>query len=277
MEIVLSNIDVCNFKKLNLCIFDSKVTAIIGDNASGKSIIGEVIATVRKPKSGKIIIDKNVLDLNMQDVNYNQLRFDIGMVIQNTDVTFFERTVEEHMAYQLTIYNYKKSKKRIIDSLKMVGLNSCFVSRKIKTLSDSERFKVALATTLSINPKVIILDDPTCFLDEANKDELFKLIKMMKLKYNKTIVILGNDTDFILRVADYIYVINDNKILIHGNKYDVLTSNKLKNTNIYVPDIIKFQQLFEKKAKIKLNYRDNVNDLIKDIYFYIEKKSGGKA
>lgn len=277
MEIVLSNIDVYNFNKLNLCIFDSMVTAIIGDNASGKSIIGEVIATVRKPKSGKLIIDKNVLDLNTQDVNYNQLRFDIGMVIQNTDVSFFERTVEEHMAYQLTIYNYKKNKKRIIDSLKMVGLNSDFASRKIKTLSDSERFKVALATTLSINPKVIILDDPTCFLDEVNKDELFKLIKMMKLKYNKTIVILSNDTDFILRVADYIYVINDNKILIHGNKYDVLTSNKLKNTNIYVPDIIKFQQLFEKKTKIKLNYRDNVNDLIKDIYFYIEKKLGGKA
>ena len=276
MEIVLSNIDVYNFNKLNLCIFDSMVTAIIGDNASGKSIIGEVIATVRKPKSGKLIIDKNVLDLNTQDVNYNQLRFDIGMVIQNTDVSFFERTVEEHMAYQLTIYNYKKNKKRIIDSLKMVGLNSDFASRKIKTLSDSERFKVALATTLSINPKVIILDDPTCFLDEVNKDELFKLIKMMKLKYNKTIVILSNDTDFILRVADYIYVINDNKILIHGNKYDVLTSNKLDSTNISIPDIIKFQKMFENKTKIKLEYRDNVNDLIKDIYYYVEKKSGGK-
>lgn len=249
MEIVLSNIDACNFKRLNLCIFDSKVTAIIGDNASGKSIIGEVIATIRKPRSGKLIINKNVLDLNIQDVNYNQLRFDIGMVIQNTDISFFERTVEEHMAYQLTIYNYKISKKRIVDSLKMVGLNSKYVERKINTLSDSERFKVALATTLSINPKVIILDDPTCFLDEVNKDELFKLIKMMRLKYNKTILILSNDTDFILRVADYIYVIKDNKVLMHGNKYDVLTSSKLKNTNINIPDIIKFQMLFEKKLK----------------------------
>lgn len=277
MEIVLSDVDICNFKKLNLCIFDSKVTAIIGDNASGKSIIGEVIATVRKPKSGKIIIDKNVLDLNMQDVNYNQIRFDIGMVIQNTDVSFFERTVEKHMSYQLNMYNYKRNKKRIIDSLKMVGLNSDFIKRKIKTLSDSERFKVALATTLSINPKTIILDDPTCFLDEKNKGSLVKLIKMMKLKYNKTIVILSNDTDFVLKVADYIYAISDNKILLHGNKYDVLTSNKLKNTNIIIPDIIKFQMLFAKKTKLKMNYRDNVNDLIKDIYFYIEKKSGGKS
>ena len=276
MEIVLSDISVGNFKKLNMCIFDAKVTAIIGDNASGKSIIGEVLSTLRKPDNGKFIIDKNVLDLKRQDVDYNRLRFDIGYVVQNTDITFFERTVEEHMVYQLSIYNYKKSKKRIIDSLKMVGLDSSFINRKIKTLSDSERFMVALATTLSINPKVLVLDDPTCFLDESKKDNLYKLIKLMKLKYNKTIVILSNDTDFILRVADYFYVINNNKILIHGNKYDVLTSSKLKNTNINIPDIIKFQKMFENKTKIKLEYRDNVNDLIKDIYYYVEKKSGGK-
>ena len=276
MEIVLSDISVGNFKKLNMCIFDAKVTAIIGDNASGKSIIGEVLSTLRKPDNGKFIIDKNVLDLKRQDVDYNRLRFDIGYVVQNTDITFFERTVEEHMAYQLSVYNYKKSKKRIIDSLKMVGLDSSFINRKIKTLSDSERFMVALATTLSINPKVLVLDDPTCFLDESKKGNLYKLIKLMKLKYNKTIVILSNDTDFILRVADYIYVLNNNKILIHGNKYDVLTSSKLKNTNINIPDIIKFQKMFENKTKIKLEYRNNVNDLIKDIYYYVEKKSGGK-
>ena len=276
MEIVLSDISVGNFKKLNMCIFDAKVTTIIGDNASGKSIIGEVLSTLRKPNNGKFIIDKNVLDLKRQDVDYNRLRFDVGYVVQNTDITFFERTVEGHMVYQLSIYNYKKTKKRIMDSLKMVGLDSSFINRKIKTLSDSERFMVALATTLSINPKVLVLDDPTCFLDESKKDNLYKLIKLMKIKYNKTIVILSNDTDFILRVADYIYVINNNKILVHGNKYDVLTSSKLKNTNINIPDIIKFQKMFENKTKIKLEYRDNVNDLIKDIYYYVEKKSGGK-
>lgn len=276
MEIVLSNVDCCNLKKINLCIFDSKVTAIIGDNASGKSMIGEIIATIKKPDCGKFIVDKKLLDFNSSDIDYNRLRFDIGMVVQNYDRRFFSSTVKENMEYQLAVYNYKKSKKRIVDSLKMVGLNELFIDRKIKTLSDSERFKVALATVLSINPKVIILDDPTCFLDEDNKEELYKLIKMMKLKYNKTIVILSNDTEFILRIADYIYVLNNNKIFLHGDKYNVLTSNKLDKTNIHIPEIIKFQKEFRKKTKIKLEYRDNVNDLIKDIYFNIEKKFGGR-
>lgn len=271
MEIVLSGVDVGDFKNLNLCVFSSMITAIIGDNASGKTIIGEVIGTIRKPAKGKLIIDKNIIDLDKDIIDYNRLRFDIGMVVQNVDNTFFERKVEDHMAYQLKIYNYKISKKRINDSLKMVGLDDSFLDRKIKTLSDSERFQVALATTLSINPKVLILDDPTCFLDEKLKNELIKLLKIMKHKYNKTIVILSNDTDFLLRLVDYIYVINNNKVLLHGNKYEVLKNSKLKKANIHIPDIIKFQMEFEKKGKIKMEYRDNINDLIKDVYYYLEK------
>ena len=271
MEVVLNDVNIGSLKHLNLCVFNSKITAIIGDNASGKSIIGEIIATIRKPNGGKIIVDKNVIDFESDNIDYNKLRFDIGMVIQNTDNSFFERKVEEHISYQLRVYNYKPTKKRIIDSLKMVNLGSEYLNRKINTLSDSERFKVALATTLSINPKLLILDDPTCFLDEKLKDELIKLLKMMKYKYNKTILILSNDTDFLLRLADYIYVIHNNKILLHGNKFEVLKSTKLENTNIHIPDIIRFQMKFEKKGKIKIDYRDNINDLVKDIYYYLEK------
>ena len=133
MEIVLSDISIGSFKKLNMCIFDAKVTAIIGDNASGKSIIGEVLSTLRKPDSGKFIIDKNVLDLKRQDVDYNRLRFDIGYVIQNTDITFFERTVEEHMAYQLSVYNYKNvitdTALNVVNSYSVALLHSLGVDR----------------------------------------------------------------------------------------------------------------------------------------------------
>ena len=93
----------------------------------------------------------------------------------------------------------------------------------------------------------------------------------MKHKYNKTILILSNDTDFLLKLVDYIYVIHNNKVLLHGNKYDVLKSSKLKKTNIHIPDIIEFQMKFEKMGKIKIEYRDNINDLIKDVYYYLEK------
>lgn len=276
MEIILNNIEVGPFKNLNLCVFDNKITAIIGPNGSGKSVLAELIATTRKPEKGLYIIDGNKIDLNSKHVNFNQLRFDVGIVMQNLRTQFFEGTVEDHILYQLKIYNYKKSEKRVLDSLKMVDLSCEYLTRKIKTLSDTEMFKVMLATVLSINPDVIVLDDPSCFLDKNEIDKLIKLLKIMKIKYNKTIVTTSVDTDFILKLADYIYVIDKGKIIIQGEKYEVFNNKKLKDIDIHIPNIIEFQNKFRKKAKVLINYRDNVNDLIKDVYFSIEKRNRGK-
>ena len=176
MEIILKDIEVGSLKKLDMCIFDNQINAIVGPNGSGKSIIAELIATLRKPKSGAYIIDGNKIDLNSDFVNFNQLRFDIGIVMQNLRSQFFEGTVEEHILYQLKVYNYKKNSKRVLDSLRMVGLDSSFLDRKIKSLSDTEMFKVMLATVLSINPNLIILDDPTCFLDKSETEKIIKLL-----------------------------------------------------------------------------------------------------
>lgn len=276
MEITLNNVTVGPFKNLNICFFDNKITTIIGPNGSGKSILAEVISTFRKPNEGKFIIDKQVIDLKRDYINYNQLRFNIGIVMQNCENQFFQDNVRDHIAFQLKIYNYKNSKKRIVDSLKLVGLSEEYLDRKIKTLSDSERFEVVLASILSINPKVIILDDPTCFLDEKHKENLIKLLKLMKIKYNKTIIIFSNDSDFILRVTDYMYLINNGKVLLHGDKYEVFLDPKTKKSNVTIPKIIEFQKKFQAKSKISMAYRDNVNDLIKDLYYYIEKKNRGK-
>lgn len=276
MEIILNNIDVGPFKNLNLCVFDNKITAIIGSNGSGKSILAEMIATTRKPEKGLYIIDGNKIDLNSKNVNFNQLRFDVGIVMQNLRTQFFEGTVEEHILYQLKVYNYKKCEKRVLDSLKMVDLSYEYLKRKIKTLSDTEIFKVMLATVLSINPDVIVLDDPSCFLDKNEIDKLIKLLKIMKIKYNKTIVITSINAYFVLKLADYIYVIDNGKIVMHGEKYEVFNNKKLKDIDIHIPEIIEFQNKFLKTIKSSINYRDNVNDLIKDIYFNIEKRSRGK-
>ena len=196
--------------------------------------------------------------------------------MQNLRSQFFEETVEEHILYQLKVYNYKKSEKRVIDSLKMVGLSDNYLKRRIKTLSDTEMFKVMFATILSINPDVIVLDDPSCFLDKNEIDKLIKLLKVMKLKYNKTIVITSIDTEFVLKLADYIYVIDKGKIIAHGEKYEVFNNKALKDIDIHIPEIIEFQNKFFKKMKLSINYRDNVNDLIKDVYFNIEKRNRGK-
>lgn len=274
MELNVSNINYKILKNINMCFFNGYITSVIGSNGSGKTLLAEIIATIRKPDSGNLLIDSSSIDLNSNLIDYQKIRFDIGIVLQNIDAQLFQSTVFEHIAFQLDAYNYKKNEKRIIDSLTMVGLDETFLNKKIKTLSNGEKFLVALAGILSYNPKVIILDDPTSFLDHKRTLMILKLLKTIKVKYKKTIVIFSNDVDFVYEISDYVYVLNKGKLVLHGDKYKLFNDKRIEKYNIELPDIVKLTQEFRSKSRCNIPNRDNIDDLIKDIYFYVEKKRG---
>lgn len=274
MELTINNINYKTLKNIDMCFFDACITSVIGPSGSGKTLLAEIIGTIRKPDSGSLIIDSSVVDLKSNLIDYKKIRFDIGIVMQNVEAQLFQDTVSEHIAFQLDTYNYKNTEKRIIDSLAMVELDESFLKKKIKTLSNGERFLVALAGVLSYNPKVIILDDPTSFLDYKRTLSILKLLKRIKGKYKKTIVIFSNDINFIYEVSDYVYVLNKGKIVIHGDKYKLFNNKALEKYNIELPDIVKLTHEFKNKSKCNIPNRDNIDDLIKDIYFYVEKKRG---
>ena len=132
MELTISNINYKVLKNISMCFFDGCITGVIGKNGSGKTLLSEVIGTLRKPTTGNIILDSQVIDLNSPFIDYIKIRSDIGIVMQNVDVQLFRETVKEHIAFQLSTYNYKNTEKRIIDSLSMVGLDESFLNKKIK-------------------------------------------------------------------------------------------------------------------------------------------------
>lgn len=248
-------------KNINIKLKAGKINAIVGKSGSGKTTLLELITGILKPTTGKVLIDEKEID------NLNNA-FDIGYVSQDNN-QFLQKTVKEELEMLLKLYNYKlkEKKKRINDSLIMVGLNEKYLNLNINNLSSGEKKKLALASALILNPSILIIDEPVIGLDRKTKEELKKIFRILKTRYNKTIIFVSNNLDFVLEVADYVYVLYDKEIVLEGKKIDVLSKTDiLKKYGIIGPNITSFENLVLAKKQIKIGYRYEINDLIKDIY-----------
>lgn len=254
MAIVLRDISFRKIlKKINMEIKYGNIVSIIGPNGSGKTKILDIIAGIEKNYDGDIKYDKELK---------------ISYINQNISESFFCESLESEIELSLEEINYPQSKikKRIRDSLKLVGLPEYFLNRDPLTLSSSEMRLAALARAVSINPDIFLIDEPVIGASESEKNNLIQLFKKIKRKFNKTIVIVSQDLNFIHKVSDYIYVISNGKNLFSGDKYSVFTNDEVFiEKNIMVPYIIEFENYVLKEKNIKLGYRDDINDLVKDI------------
>ncbi len=168
----------------------------------------------------------------------------------------------------------KRSVKKTIDALKMVGLNKEILNCSFAEISASEQTKVLTAKALLTRSNTIILNDPTNKIDSFSKEKLSKLIKLMKLRYGKSIIIFSDDTDFLHKVVDYVIIMNDGNILLQGSKYEVFAAEEILNKYyIKIPKIMAFSKIVKAKKKINIGFRDDTSDLMKDIYrFATESK-----
>lgn len=261
MEVVLEQVEYINSRKkilenINLNIKKGNITTIIGKSGSGKTSLAEIINLLTSPTTG---IVKYATD------------YKVGMVFQNPEEQFFSSTVEKEITFGLNFNNkdINEIKKKVQDALTMVGLDDSYLNRNPFSLSCGEKRKVAIASILAMNPKTLILDEPTLGLDNKSKKSLIKIIKLLKQRYNKTIVVITKDSEFAHLISDEVVILYEGKIVLQGNKFDVFTSD-IEKYGVKKPQIIEFEQLARKEKNIRLLYRDDINDLMKDVYRYVK-------
>lgn len=255
---------------INLEIKENKINGIIGRSGSGKTTLVELINALLIPTVGEIKIDEFLLKKNKKIANVNNLRVNIGLIFQFPEEQFFNLKVKDEIKFGMKYFKIKLPEidKRCSDALTMVGLDDSYLDRDTFKLSSGEMRKVAIASVLAFNPKVVILDEPTIGLDSISKKNLISLIRRLKTRYNKTIIIISHDVDLLHEISDYIFVLDKGKLVLEGDKYEVFTSSQLLDYGLEPPKIIEFEKLVQKKKNIKLGYRSDINDLIKDIYRY---------
>ena len=258
----LSNID--------LEIKENQINGIIGRSGSGKTTLVELLNALLIPTVGNIKVDEFIIQKDKKIVNVNNLRVNIGLVFQFPEEQFFNSKVKDEIKFGMKYFDIEVDEidNRCSEALKMVGLDDSYLNRDTFKLSSGEMRKVAIASVLAFNPKVVILDEPTIGLDSASKKNLINLIRLLKVKYDKTVIVITHDVDLLHQISDHIFVLDNGKLVLEGDKYQVFTSDELSNYGLIPPKIIEFEKLVLKNKNIKIGYRDDVNDLIKDIYRY---------
>jgi energy-coupling factor transport system ATP-binding protein len=247
-------------------IEDKKITGLIGPSGSGKSTLAMLANGMIIPDSGDILYD-NKSYINRKKSKINKDCYNIGLVFQFPEDQFFCDTVYKEIAFGLKFQKLDKKEvsDRVFETMKLLGIPESIKNNDPFTLSSGEKRLVALACVLVLNPKVLVLDEPNVGLDSYNKFNLIKVIKNINKKKKLTVLVISHDTDFLNAITDKIILINKGTLIECGDKYDLLSNEKLlKKYSIKVPNIINFEN-YALKKNIRLGYRNDINDLIKDI------------
>ena len=190
-------------------------------------------------------------------------KFNISYLKDDSDILFNINILED-----LKYGNPNYDEEYMGELIKLLGLDSNVLNKNYTELSKSEYRKVLIILTLLRKNKIIILDNPTIGLDEKSINGLIKILKNERRKDN-IILITSNNSDFLLPISDNIFVIDENEVKNIDNKYDFFDNDKLlEYVRLDKPSIMKFYSEVKRK-NIKLRYRDNISDLLKEIYINV--------
>lgn len=226
LNISYGNLDIV--KDLNLEIPNGKITTIIGANGCGKSTILKTIARILQPKSGDIFIN----DKNIKDQSSKELAKTMAVLPQSPQAPS-GLTVEELISYgrfphQKGFGKMKKEDKDIVSwALEATGISE-FRDRKIEALSGGQRQRAWIAMALAQQTDILVLDEPTTYLDLAHQLEVLNLLEELNKKHGTTIVMVIHELNNAARFADHMIGVKKGKIACQGSAYEVMTKENLK-------------------------------------------------
>lgn len=209
--------------------------AILGRNGSGKSTLARHLNCLLFPHEGSIWIDGNEVK-EEDDINIWNNRKNIGMVFQNPDNQIIGTTVEEDTAFgpENLEFPTEKIRDRVDNALKMTGMyKKMHVSPN--SLSGGQKQRVAIAGTLAMHPKCIVLDEATAMLDPDGRKELISTVHRLNKEEGITIILI---THFMNEVvdADRIFVMDNGRVTMMGTPKEVFSrSDEIKNLGLEMP------------------------------------------
>lgn len=221
--------DVNVIEKIDLEIEKGKIYSIIGPNGCGKTTLIKAMSRSIKPTDGKVLLnEKDIYKMRIKNVAKKMA------VLSQTNTTISDVTVRELIGYgryahkewwrgvegeDHEIVNWAIAKTNLQD----------FEHRKINTLSGGEKQRAMIAMSIAQKPEVLLLDEPTTYLDISHQLEILELISKLNKEDGITIVMVLHDINHAARYSDELVVIKDKGIYKKGNPWEILESNVIQD------------------------------------------------
>lgn len=216
-------------KALNMDIPHGKITSIIGPNGCGKSTVLKALGRILKPKTGLVYLSgDDIRKLSTKEIAKKMA------ILPQTPTAPSGLTVSELVAYgrfphQRGFGKITPEDKKIIEWALSVTKLTEFEHREVDTLSGGQRQRVWIAMALAQQTDLILLDEPTTYLDLAHQLEVLELLYDLNRKQGVTIVMVLHDLNLAARFSDYMIAIRSGKIIRHGSAQEVMTPEVLKD------------------------------------------------
>lgn len=216
---------------------------------------------------GEIVVNgKNV-------VNYpiHELATQVGLVFQNPENQLFALSVEKDVAFGLENLGISREKMRelVYWALEITGTHD-LSQRAPHELSGGQQQRVAIASIIAMHPKILVLDEPTSFLDPLGAKRIFDVINRLKESLGMTVILVEHRLDLAVRYANHVVVMDDGKIVLDGEPREVLSSEQARMLGVGIPKVTKLYQLMAKENLLRASEvpvtTDEMEDIIREAF-----------
>lgn len=234
---------------VDLDIEAGELVGIIGHTGSGKSTLVQHFNGILKPESGTVTVDGT--DIWSDKKATREARFKVGLCFQYPEYQLFEETVYKDISFgpKNMGLSPKEIKQRVLEAAEYVGLKRELLEKSPFDLSGGEKRRAAIAGVIAMQPKVLILDEPTAGLDPIGRDTILDMIKTYRERTGSTVLLVSHSMEDVARIATKVAVMNNARLEMYGTVDEVYSrAEELREMGLNVPQISKIFELLKNKG-----------------------------